>query len=139
MIPLSEVKDRAFSQNILGEGVAIYPEQGQVVAPADGVLTTLFPTHHALGITTGDGVEILIHIGMDTVRLEGQSFYPKVDQGAQVRKGEVLLEFDLKAIETAGFSLVTPVIITNTKAYIDIVETNEETVDFGDTLMSVIH
>ena len=136
--PLSQVKDDAFSQGLLGKGIAIDPEVGQVVAPADGVLTTLFPTHHAVGVTTNDGVEVLIHIGMDTVQLEGKHFRAKVAQGDAIKKGQVLVEFDIKAITEAGYSLVTPVIVTNTSDFADVVETDAGAVTVGDTLIHVI-
>jgi len=132
------VKDGVFSQKILGEGVAIYPERGIVTAPADGVLTTLFPTGHALGITTDTGIELLIHLGLNTVQLQGKFFTPQVQQGAVVKKGQVLLEFDLKAIEAAGYSLVTPIVITNTANYTDIVESDATTITAGETLLTII-
>ena len=135
---LSEVEDAAFSQGLLGNGVAIEPTVGKVVAPADGVLTTLFPTKHAIGLTTNDGVEILIHIGMDTVQLDGKHFTAKIAQGDQVKKGQVLVEFDIEAIKAEGYSLVTPIIITNTQDYADIVETDQKIVSTDDTLINVL-
>lgn len=123
---LSEVKDPAFAQGVLGKGLAIIPSKGEVVAPADGVVTTLFPTHHAIGITTTNGMEILIHIGMDTVKLDGRYFKPLIAQGDKVTKGQKLLEFDIDAITKEGYSLITPVIITNTSSYLDIVESGLE-------------
>ena len=135
---LSQVKDEAFSQGLLGKGIAVEPTVGKVVAPADGVLTTLFPTNHAIGITTYEGVEILIHIGMDTVELEGKHFKAKATQGTQVKKGDVLVEFDIEAIKKAGYSVVTPVIVTNTNDWADVVETDSKTVTTGDTLIHVL-
>ena len=118
--------------------MAIIPSEGKVYAPADGEVTTLFPTHHALGITTKDGVELLIHIGMDTVNLQGQHFNPLVKQGETVKKGQLLLTFDIEAIEKAGFSLQTPVIITNAKQYLEIVNSEEKNVSALDNLLTVI-
>ena len=136
--PLSKIKDDAFSQGLLGRGVAVEPTKGQVVAPTNGVVMTLFPTKHAIGFITDEGVEILIHIGMDTVQLEGKHFTAKVSQGDRVKKGQVLVEFDIEAIKAKGYSLVTPIIITNTKDYADIVETDAKTVAISDTLINVL-
>lgn len=139
IIPLSQVKDDAFATGVLGKGVAVLPKVGKVVAPVDGVLTTLFPTKHAIGITSTDGVEILIHVGMDTVQLQGEYFLAKVAQGDTVEKGQLLVEFDIEAIEKAGYALETPVIITNTKDYTAVVETDKQTVTNEDTLINVLH
>jgi len=117
------VKDAAFSQWILGKGLAIEPDQGEVVSPVNGVITTLFPTYHAIGITADSGVEILIHVGMDTVQLEGTHFHPVIQQGERVTVGQKLLEFDMEEIRKAGYSLITPVVITNSSQYLDILET----------------
>ena len=135
---LSQVADAAFASGALGKGIAIKPVEGRVIAPADGTVTTFFPTGHALGITTDKGAEILIHVGMDTVQLEEKHFTPKVVQGAKVKKGEVLLEFDKKAIETAGYSTITPVIVTNTADYLDVVETDKKQVNYNENLLTVI-
>lgn len=135
---LSQIEDAAFSQGLLGKGVAVEPTVGKVQAPADGVVTTLFPTNHAIGITTTEGVEVLIHVGMDTVQLDGKHFTAKIAQGDKVKKGQLLVEFDIEAIKEAGYSLVTPVIITNTKDFADIVETNSKTVTTDDTLLHAL-
>ena len=135
---LSEVQDAAFASGALGKGIAINPVEGKVIAPADGAVTTFFPTGHALGITTDKGAEILIHVGMDTVQLEGKHFTPKVAQGDKVKKGDVLLEFDKKAIEAAGYSTITPVIVTNTADYLDVVETDKKQVNYNENLLTVI-
>lgn len=135
---LSEVKDAAFSEGLLGKGVAIYPKVGKVVAPANGVVTTLFPTYHAIGITTDNGAEILIHIGMDTVELEGKHFTPKINQGDRVKQGDLLVEFDIKAIEEIGYSLITPVIVTNHENYSEIIETDKSEIHNTDKLFTVI-
>lgn len=123
ILPLSNVKDAAFSQGILGKGLAIEPDQGEVVSPVNGVITTLFPAYHAIGITADSGVEILIHVGMDTVQLEGTHFHPVIQQGERVTVGQKLLEFDIEEIRKAGYSLITPVVITNSSQYLDILET----------------
>ncbi|MCL1949987.1 MAG: beta-glucoside-specific PTS transporter subunit IIABC [Turicibacter sp.] len=123
VLALSSIKDEAFASGLLGKGVAINPSEGKVVAPANGVLTTLFPTKHAVGITTDEGVELLIHVGMDTVQLDGEHFKALVKQGDRVQKGQTLVEFDMEAIKAKGYSLVTPVIVTNTNTFSDVVET----------------
>jgi PTS system beta-glucosides-specific IIC component len=136
--PLSEVKDEAFSKGALGKGIAIKPTEGKVVAPVDGVLTTLFPTYHALGITSDKGAEILIHIGMDTVQLEGKHFTPRAKQGDIVKAGQVILEFDVKAIEKEGYSIITPVVVTNSDNYLDIIETDKKIIDYKEELLTVM-
>ncbi|MCB2359536.1 beta-glucoside-specific PTS transporter subunit IIABC [Clostridium estertheticum] len=135
---LSEVQDEAFSKGALGKGIAIEPTEGKIVSPVDGVLTTFFPTGHALGITSDNGIEILIHIGMDTVKLEGKYFIPKVKQGEHIKKGQLLLEFDIKAIKNEGYSLTTPIVITNSDTYLDVVETDKKTIEYKDELMTVV-
>ncbi|HOO75159.1 MAG TPA: PTS glucose transporter subunit IIA, partial [Tepiditoga sp.] len=122
----------------LGNGVAIIPTEGKLVAPADGTITTAFPTGHAIGIKTDLGAEILIHIGMDTVKLNGKYFTKKVNQGDRVKKGQILLEFDINGIKKEGYEIITPVVITNTNIYNDIVyETGKET-NFGETLITLL-
>lgn len=136
--PLSEVKDEAFSKGLLGKGIAVEPTEGKVISPVDGVLTTLFPTGHALGITSNNGAEILIHVGMDTVQLEGKHFTPKAKQGDTVKAGDVLLEFDIKAIKAEGYSLITPVIVTNSDNYLDVIETDKKTISYKEDLLTVM-
>lgn len=116
-IPISEVADPTFAEEILGKGVAIKPSEGKFYAPADGTITTLFPTGHAVGMTTPDGVEILIHVGLDTVQLKGQFFDAKVNDSQSVKKGDLLLEADLDEIKKAGYDTVTPVLICNSSDY----------------------
>lgn len=113
IMPISEMDDPTFSKEIIGNGVAIVPEIGRVVAPCDGVISALFNTKHAIGLTSTDGYEILIHIGVDTVKLNGQYFQTMVEQGQTVSKGDLLIEFDLQAILDAGYDITTPVVITN--------------------------
>ncbi|MDO7871031.1 MAG: beta-glucoside-specific PTS transporter subunit IIABC [Enterococcus casseliflavus] len=121
VLPLSAVEDQAFANGLLGKGLAVSPDEGLVRAPFDGVVETLFPTKHAIGLKSDDGVEVLIHIGMDTVNLDGRFFETKVKQGDQVKQGEILLTFDKEEIEEAGYSLVTPIVVTNTSAYLDVI------------------
>ncbi len=113
IVPLSQVPDPIFSGALLGPGIAILPDEGRVVAPLDGVVVAAPASGHAIGLRTDGGVELLIHIGIDTVKLNGQHFTPRVTQGQSVKAGDLLLEFDRAAIETAGYPVVTPVVITN--------------------------
>jgi len=113
VIPLSEVPDPVFSQGMMGQGVAIVPTEGRLVAPFDGEVSAIFPTGHAVGLTHPSGAEILMHVGVDTVNLKGQHFTSKVVQGQHVKAGDTLVEFDIPAIEAAGYSLATPVLVTN--------------------------
>jgi beta-glucoside PTS system EIICBA component len=134
---LSEVNDKVFSTGALGKGVAIEPVEGEVVAPVNGVVTTLFPTSHAIGITSDGGAEILIHIGIDTVELEGKNFTAHVEQGVRVTQGEVLVTFDIDKIKEAGYPVTTPVIITNTNNYLDVIETNKDNVKATESLLTL--
>lgn len=120
--PLNDVKDAAFSRELLGKGFAVRPNEGKVYAPFDGKIELLFPTNHAIGLKSEEGIELLIHIGMDTVNLEGKYFVPKVKQGDDIKKGQLLLEFDMKAIQEAGYSIDTPIVVPNTIDYLDVVE-----------------
>lgn len=138
LIPLSEVKDAAFAQGALGKGIAIRPTKGVVKAPVTGEVTTIFPTLHAIGITSDEGVEMLIHIGLDTVQLEGKYFKANVKQGDRVNAGDLLIEFDIKGIEEAGYSVETPVIITNTNEYLDVIEADLKPVTNKDIVMTII-
>ena len=138
ILELKDVNDSAFSNEILGKGVAILPTEGKVVSPCDGVLTTLFPTGHALGITSDDGYEILIHVGIDTVQLDGKYFHKKAEQGTRVKKGDVLLEFDLEDIKKKGYSLETPIIITNSGSYLEVITAENGNVDYTDVLISLV-
>lgn len=137
VITLSEIKDEAFSSGALGEGIAIEPSEGKLFSPVSGMVTALYPTHHALGITTDRGAELLIHIGLDTVQLEGKFFTAHTIQGAQVEKGDLLIEFDIKEIKAAGYAVTTPVIVTNHKQYGQLVLTDEQQVNAGDRLLEL--
>ena len=111
------MQDDAFSQGAMGKGIGINPIEGIVTAPADGVITVLFPTLHAIGITTNKGVELLIHIGLNTVELNGKYFKAFVKQGDKVKQGQKLLEFDMEKIKEEGYVMESPVIITNSENY----------------------
>lgn len=134
---LSQLQDEAFASGALGQGLAILPEEGAVYAPADGTISAFFPTGHAIGLTTTAGVELLIHVGMDTVQLEGKGFTPLAKAGDVVKKGEKLLEFDLEMIKEAGFSLATPVLVANYGDDQNILSSDAEEVQPGDVLLMV--
>lgn len=136
-VALEHVEDEAFSTGVLGAGLAIIPSEGRLFAPADGEITTFFPTGHAIGIRTREGVELLIHVGMDTVKLNGEGFMPRAVQGDKIKKGDLLLEFDINKIRTAGYSVTTPIIVTNTDDYKEVVVELVGKVSQGDKLITV--
>lgn len=138
VLPLSQVSDEAFASEAMGKGIAIIPEEGKVFSPVDGTIAMVFGTKHAIGLVSESGVEVLIHVGIDTVKLNGQHFNAYVESGQVVKKGDLLLEFDMDAIKEAGFSLETPVIITNTQQYLDIIETEESLIQVNKELLTII-
>lgn len=135
IVPLSSVEDEVFSSETMGRGIAISPDEGRMYAPVDGTVTTLFRTKHAIGLTSDNGAEILIHIGMDTVQLDGEFFKAHISQGDIVKTGELLVEFDIDKIKEAGYSAVTPIIITNTDSYEDLEIVSGDTIDTKDVLI----
>ncbi len=137
-ISLNEVKDEVFSKNIVGKGAAVIPAEGKVYAPVDGVAVSVFDTKHAIGIAAENGAEILIHIGLDTVELNGKYFTAHISQGDAVKKGQLLMEFDMEAIRAAGYDVVTPVIISNTDQYLDVLAFAKGEVDTNDTLITIL-
>lgn len=136
VVKLADVKDEAFSSGALGNGIAVMPEEGALYAPADGIISALFPTGHAIGMTTESGAELLMHVGMDTVQLEGKGFKPLVAAGDSVKKGQKLLEFDIQLIQNAGYSLVTPVLITNSDEFTNVLSVKADQVKAGDLLLT---
>ena len=119
-IALSEVNDPTFAEEMLGKGAAIIPTVGKVVAPMDGTIAMVFDTKHVISMTSESGIEILIHIGLDTVSLKGEPFTAHVASGDQVKAGDLLLEFDIEAIKAAGLDTVSPIVICNTPDYSEI-------------------
>lgn len=138
VLRLEDLQDAAFASGVLGKGAAVLPEEGKVYAPVDGTVTALFPTLHAVGIVSEEGVEVLIHIGLNTVQLEGRGFEAAVAQGDRVEKGQLMITFDRELMETEGFCMETPVIITNSAAYLDVVDEKRERVEAGERLLAVI-
>ena len=138
VVALGEVPDAAFADASLGKGVAIRPTSGAVYAPFDGTVVAAFPTGHAIGLRGVDGVELLIHVGLDTVKLGGEHFTLKVQSGTEVKAGDLLLEFDGDAIEKAGYDLITPVIVTNGDLYPDVAEAASGPLSHGETLFRAV-
>lgn len=138
LIPLGEVADETFSSGVLGAGVALEPTDGTVYAPFDGTVETLLDSHHAIGLRSTDGVELLVHIGRDTVALNGQHFTAFVKVGDTVKKGQRLLACDLDAVRAAGYDITTPVIVTNTDEFLDIVPVQQPAVKHGDRLLTIL-
>lgn len=138
VLPLSQAQDQTFAKGILGKGVLIDPVEGIVAAPFKGTVMSLFPTKHALCVISDEGLELFIHIGMDTVQLEGKFYEAKVKQGEQVNQGQVLITFNIEEIRKAGYSLETPVVITNSDDYLDIVESQEKYVSINDPLLTAL-
>ena len=137
VIPLTEVKDPTFSQEILGKGAAIIPEKGVVYAPFDGKVDAVFETGHALGLVSEDGVELLVHVGIDTVNLKGKHFTPKKKSGDTMKKGDILLEFDIDKIKADGYDVTTPIIISNTEQFAKVKACEDKVVTKESKLLSV--
>ncbi len=135
---LKDVPDEVFASGALGEGVAIIPSEGKVVAPCDCTVSATMDTKHAVGLTTPEGVEILIHVGLDTVELNGQYFDYKIKDGDEVKKGDVLMTFDMDGITSAGYKLDTPVLVSNAEDYVSVVGTDAGSVTAGDDLLTVV-
>lgn len=128
-VKLSEIDDEVFSSGAMGEGIAIIPSEGRIYAPCDGEISIFADTGHAIGITADNGAELLIHVGMDTVTLEGEGFFPKAAQGDRVKKGQLLLEFDIGLIKSKGLQTTTPVVVTNSDDFASLVQVNHGNVN----------
>lgn len=137
VLALDQVPDRTFASGLLGEGIAIIPSGTTVIAPFDGEVASLFQTGHAVGLLSESGVELLIHVGIDTVKLNGEPFTAHVKVGDKVRAGDLLLEFDRKTILAAGFDLATPIIISNSDNYHAITSVASTSVEAGMPLLTV--
>lgn len=137
VVPLADVKDEAFASGVLGDGIAIEPTDGELVAPADGEISSTFETHHAVGMTTADGAELLMHIGIDTVKLGGKHFTCLVNEGDKVKKGQPLIRFEPEAIKAEGYPVTTPLIVCNTDDYAAVAAKASGTVKQGDALLEL--
>ena len=137
-VPSSEVNDPTFAEEMLGKGMAIKPSEGKVYAPFDGTVAMVFDTKHAVSVVSNKGTELLIHVGLDTVMLKGEHYTACVESGATVKKGDVLLEFDMEAIKAAGYEVITPVVICNADDYKDVIRTTGTQVEPGDVVMQLV-
>ncbi len=135
VIALTDVKDEVFSSEAMGKGIAIEPSEGKVVAPFDGQIVSMLDSHHAVGIEGNNQVEVLIHVGMDTVKLNGKHFTAHVAEGDIVKKGDLLISFDIDAIKAEGYPVTTPVVVTNTDEYDNIAVLANGTVMAGAELL----
>lgn len=131
------INDPTFSEEMLGKGMAIKPAEGKIYAPFDGTVAMVFETKHAVSLVSNNGTEVLIHVGLDTVMLKGEHYTVHVEDGAAVKKGDLLLEFDMEAIAAAGYDTITPIVICNTDDYKNIVCTTGKQVVPGDTVMTL--
>ena len=136
-VPSAEVNDPTFGEEMLGKGMAIKPTEGKVYAPFDGEVALVFDTKHAVSLVSEKGTEVLIHVGLDTVMLKGEHYTTHVEAGAAVKKGDLLLEFDMEAIKAAGYDTITPVVICNADDYKDVIRTTGKQVEPGDTVMEL--
>ena len=137
VVPLSDVKDEVFSSGSMGKGIAIEPQEGKVCSPLDGEVVMVFPTGHAIGLKSTNGAEVMIHIGMDTVELEGKGFITLVKKGQAVKKGDPLIKFDMEAIKKAGFKLTTPIVVTNSNEYQEITAIADGPITIGTALLDL--
>lgn len=138
IIPLSQVQDGAFAAEILGKGAAVVPQEGIVTSPVNGTVSTLFPTLHAIGIMSDEGAELLIHIGLNTVQMNGKGFKAFVQQGDKITVGQKLIEFDMDLLQKEGYCLETPVVVTNTADYLDVLAENPKDVLCGEPLLHIV-
>ena len=136
-VSIQEVSDPTFGQEILGKGVAIRPADGRVCAPADGVVSTVFPTRHAVGITTKDNVDLLIHVGLDTVKMDGRGFEILCRDGQEDKKGDLLIRADLELIRQEGYDTITPVVICNSDDFSQIEKRADGEVAVGDAVLTL--
>jgi len=136
LVPISEVNDPTFSEEMLGKGVAIRPSAGRVVSPVHGTVTQLFETGHAVTLTSHDGAQVLIHVGLDTIRLKGTHYTPCIKEGNTVNPGDLLIEFDQDAIAADGFDTVTPVVICNSDEFDYFTSPKTKLVQEGDEIIS---
>ena len=136
-IESAAVNDPTFAEEMLGKGMAIKPAEGKVYAPFDGTVAMVFDTKHAVSLVSDKGTEVLIHVGLDTVMLKGEHYTAHVESGASVKKGDLLLEFDMEAIAAAGYDTVTPVVICNADDYKDVIRTTGKQVEPGDVVMEL--
>lgn len=136
-VPLSEVNDPTFSEGMLGQGVAVIPSEGKIYAPIDGEVGMVFDTLHAVSLTADCGAEVLIHVGLDTVKMNGDGFVGHVQAGDKVKKGDLLLEVDLEKVKAAGYDTITPMLICNTDDYASVEGLSGKGVQPGDDVIKI--
>ncbi len=136
-VSLKEVNDPTFAEEMLGKGTAVIPEEGKIYAPADGEIGMVFDTLHAISMTTDFGAELLIHVGLDTVKMKGDGFTGHVKAGDHVKKGDLLLEVDLEKVKAAGYDTITPVLVCNTQDYASVEGIESAHVNAGDDLIEL--
>ena len=136
-VSLKEVNDPTFAEEMLGKGAAVIPEEGKIYAPADGEIGMVFDTLHAISMTTDFGAELLIHVGLDTVKMKGDGFTGHVKAGDHVKKVDLLLEVDLEKVKAAGYDTITPVLVCNTQDYASVEGIESAHVNAGDDLIEL--
>lgn len=137
LIPLAEVKDDVFSEKLMGDGFAVIPSDDNIYSPISGTVSTVFPTGHALGITTDKGLEVLVHMGLDTVELNGAPFISKVKQGQEINKGDLLSLMDVDSVKNSGRDSVVVVVYTNMNLISDVPDISEKAVSHGEDVGEV--
>lgn len=137
VVALKDVDDIAFASGSIGSGIAIEPTEGKVYSPFDGIIETIFYTNHIVGLSSDKGIELIIHIGIDTIKLDGNYFHANFFEGAKVQRGDLLLDFDVEAIKADGFSLVSPVVVVNGINYSEIYTTDKDFVEYNDDLIFI--
>lgn len=137
-ISLADVPDEVFASGAMGKGIAVYPSKGEIVAPMDATVSVLYPTMHAIGLTLDNGVEMLIHIGIDTVNLDGKFFEKHANVGEHLTKGQRIVSFNMQGIEAAGYDLTTSVIITNSNNYVAIGSTKDNHIETNSSLLFLL-
>lgn len=136
-LPSSAIADPTFGEEMLGKGMAIEPAEGKVFSPVDGSIAVVIDTKHAVSVLSDKGAEILIHVGLDTVKLQGKYFTTHVNTGDAVKKGDLLIEFDIDTLKAEGYEVITPVIVCNSDSYADINRVTEGEVNVGDTVIEL--
>lgn len=138
IVKLSEVNDATFASEAMGKGIAMIPEEGVLYSPVNGTIKTIFPTKHAIGLLSDDGAELMIHVGIDTVQLEGKYFTTFVKSNQEVKAGDKLLEFNIEEIKKLEYDIVTPIIITNSQEYLEVLECNKQQIRCGETIITML-
>lgn len=138
LVGLNQVDDETFASGIMGKGTAVIPTKGQIVAPFDGIIEVFFKTKHALALRSNDGVEMLIHVGIDTVNLNGKYFTDKKSQGDKIKAGDVILDFDIEGIRSEGYNVITPVIVTNSDNYMDVISCSKDRININENILTLI-